>query len=372
MITGLYIGAMTGTSMDGIDVVLLDVSAKGFESKAFISHDIPDSLRTDLLELCSPGDNEIQRSGNASVRLAREIAEAVNKLLAQQRLNPKEVHAIGSHGQTIRHSVDTDTPFTLQIGDPSLIAELTGITTIADFRMADIAAGGQGAPLAPAFHHAVFSSQDQTRLIINLGGIANITFLPSTTKTDQIIGYDTGPANTLMDQWINHINALTYDQDGEWAKSGHVIDDLLQACLTDPYFRIPPPKSTGRERFNLPWLATHLGKIGPYKNEDVQRTLLELTVQTLAKEIKTILSPKSSIYICGGGIENTFLIERLKAELASYDIKSTSALGIHPQQVEATAFAWLAFRTLNRMAGNLPTVTGADKEKVLGAIYNAS
>lgn len=366
---GRYIGAMTGTSMDGIDVVLLNVSEEGLKTCGHISRDIPEPLRNTLLSLCTPGANEIQRAGEANVQLGREIAAAINSLLEEQGLEASEIQACGSHGQTIRHSVDTPFPFSLQIGDPSTIAEQTGITTVADFRMADIASGGQGAPLAPAFHEAVFASDEEHRAIINLGGIANITTLIPGQPT---LGYDTGPANTLMDQWIQKCKGEAFDKSGAWAKNGQVMEQLLESMLNDAYFQLAPPKSTGRELFNLNWLEGHLKELPDYEEVDIQRTLLELSVVSIASEVKQQLPKSARIYLCGGGVENKFLIERLQERLPDYDINDTGALGIHPQQIEAAAFAWLAHRTISRLHGNLPSVTGSKKLKILGAIYTSS
>lgn len=364
---GLYVGAISGTSMDGIDAVLTRIDTQGCKTLASHSTAFPDQLRATLLSLCSPGVNEIERAGSASIQLAKLIAKTVNELLAEQGTDPDQICAMGSHGQTIRHCADKTEPFTLQIGDPSHIAHLTGLTTVADCRMADIAAHGQGAPLAPAFHESAFSVPDRTRVIVNLGGIANLTLLMPDRET---IGYDTGPANTLMDQWIQRQRNKEYDSKGDWARTGQLNPALLERMLNEPYITQAYPKSTGRELFNLAWLDQHLNALnGNINDADVQRTLLEYSAVTLSRAIVSHTKDAGEIYFCGGGVNNDFLMERLQALMPNHSLANTQALGVHPQHVEATAFAWLAFRTVNRLKGNLKSVTGAHQDKILGGIY---
>lgn len=368
----LFIGVMSGTSLDGIDTVLASFSGSEITTINSHSTEFTPQLRNELYSLCQPGPNEIERSCKASIDLAMAIADNIQILLHKSKTKPSSICAIGSHGQTIRHQPSSDKPFSLQIGDPSTIAQLTGITTISDFRMADIAAGGQGAPLVPAFHRAVFSSKTNTRIILNIGGIANISLLPATSaRSMNISGYDTGPGNMLMDAWIQHSQQLPFDKNGKWAKSGKDIDALLKTLLDEPYLNLAPPKSTGRELFNLEWLQTKIAN-KDFPSEDIQKTLLEYTAQTISENIKSA-SKKTpcEVFVCGGGIENTALMERLQELLVNYKISSTQELGIHPQLVEASAFAWLAMRTHSRLPGNACEITGASREKILGGIYFA-
>lgn len=365
----LYVGLMSGTSLDGIDAALLDLSGSP-KLLAAHTYPLPSDLRAALLTLCQPGNDEIERMGRADRWLGLELGQAVNQLLASAGVAAVSVRAIGSHGQTIRHRppkshVDTNA-FTLQIGDPTSIVESTGITTIADFRRRDIAAGGQGAPLVPAFHRAVFSStENHARAIVNIGGIANISGL----ATDgSVIGFDTGPGNTLLDSWIQRHHYLAFDRDGAWAASGKVIPDLLTKLLSDPYFALAAPKSTGREYFHLDWLD-HLLTRSTAAPQDVQATLLELTASSIANGIATLPFAADEVFICGGGAYNQQLMTRLDALLQPRRLASTAQLGIEPEWVEAAAFAWLAQQTLNGNPGNEPTATGAKDYRVLGAIY---
>jgi len=368
----LFIGTMSGTSMDGIDIVLASISNSQFKTIASYSEDFPDSFKNRLSALCTPGDDEIERCGRLDIEFGLFTATAINTLLKRERLKPEDIKAIGSHGQTIRHRPDANHAFSWQIGNPSTIADQTGITTIADFRMADMAAGGQGAPLVPAFHQAVFASHDQQRVIVNIGGISNITVLCPDNKP-HITGYDTGPGNTLLDQWIQENKQENYDKNGNWGRSGTLIPELLNQMKQDPYIEKKPPKSTGREHFNLSWIQSLLMRLAhenSYTAEDIQHTLTEFTAQTIAQDIKANCS-NCDIFLCGGGINNQFLMERLNILLPTHPIKTTASIGIDPQQVEAAAFAWLASQTLAGLPGNIPEVTGARKAKVLGGIYTA-
>jgi anhydro-N-acetylmuramic acid kinase len=367
--TELYIGLMSGTSMDAVDAVLVDFSDHAPHLMTTHSNPLPDNLRKELIALCTPSHDEINRCGAADVRVGKLFAETIKQLLAKANIAKKEIRAIGSHGQTIRHMPNGKYPFTLQIGDPNVIAQETGITTIADFRRRDIAAGGQGAPLAPAFHNYIFHNAQEERIVLNLGGIANITWLPKDIHLP-VIGFDTGPANTLLDAWINKNLQKNFDENGEWAASGKVNLELLNLLLSDPYFQRPHPKSTGREYFNLVWLTNILEK---YKKnilpQDIQTTLCELTAQSILQAITSLPLTAGKILVCGGGIKNTYLIQRLKHHANNFTIHSTEEFGVPPQWMEAMAFAWLAKQTLEKKAGNLPSVTGARELVVLGGIY---
>lgn len=360
----LYIGLMSGTSLDGVDAVLLELTDNAHRVRH--AHFLPFSpeLRQALLQLQLPGSDELERAAIASNQLSRLYADVVLELVAAARLTKDDIHAIGCHGQTIRHRPEIG--FTLQIGNPALLAELTGITTVADFRSRDIAAGGQGAPLAPAFHQAVFRHDALNRAIINIGGIANITYLPAGRPTT---GFDSGPGNMLMNAWIEKNSGLTYDKDGQWAASGNVIETLLKTFSDEPFFALPPPKSTGRDLFNLAWLEARIG--GNDRPEDVQRTLLELTAQSIALAVAQHCGDVEEIYLCGGGAHNRLLVARLHDLLRPVKIEPTDALGIPVHEVEGAAFAWLAQQTLHRKSANLPAVTGASGTRILGAIHYA-
>jgi anhydro-N-acetylmuramic acid kinase len=308
-------------------------------------------------------------------RLDSEIGElfaaAANALLRQSGLKSDDIRAIGSHGQTIRHRPSPPQPFTLQIGNPAVIAHNTGITTVADFRRADMAVGGQGAPLVPAFHNAVFRSREFSRVVVNIGGMANLTVIDK-DPSNRIIGFDTGPGNVLINSWIEQRQQKTFDQDGQWAASGLVVRGLLELMLNDRYFSAQPPKSTGREHFHLQWIEKKLNEFAsPVKDEDVQATLTELTAATITNDIKKFAAGSDEIYVCGGGVHNGVLMDHLRKFLVPRRVAPTSTLGIDPDFVEAATFAWLAKCTMDGIAGNLPSVTGARKNVVLGAIYPA-
>ncbi len=371
MDTPLYIGLMSGTSMDGIDAVLMRLTDTGQEMLASHEHPWPEELRKELRAIASPGNNEIERMGILDIQVADHFAKAAWELLKQANILPKQVTAIGSHGQTIRHHPEGPAPFTLQIGDPNRIAEATGITVVADFRRRDMAAGGEGAPLAPAYHAALFRQEGETRVILNLGGIANVTILPEESDT-AATGFDTGPSNTLLDAWAReHLNR-PFDAAGAWAKSGHVADDLLAAMLEDPYFYKPAPKSTGPEHFHLGWLRQLLARHPVAQLEDVQATLTALTVESIARAIEAEAPDCRRLIACGGGIHNEDLMQRLEARLPRMTIETSAVHGIDPDHVEAAAFAWLARQTLENRPGNLPGVTGATHPVILGGIYPAT
>lgn len=366
----LYIGLMSGTSMDAIDAVLVDF-AQGMRLIGTHSLPLPPKLRASLASLCQSGPDEIERMGRADAELAELFAQAVQDLLASAQHHPSHVRAVGSHGQTIRHRPWSRPAFTLQIADPNIIAERCGIAVVADFRRRDMAAGGQGAPLVPAFHAAVFGDRARHRIVLNLGGIANVTVLPA-GQPEAIHGFDTGPANTLMDSWCQRKQGKPYDAGGEWAAGGDVDEALLQRLLAHPYFARRPPKSTGREEFHLAWLEQELAACGAAPGDaDVQSTLLELTARTVAEAVTSSGLDTGDLLLCGGGAFNTALWHRLHELLPQWALHSTADFGLAPTWVEATAFAWLARQTMLGQPGNLPAVTGACGPRVLGAIYTA-
>lgn len=372
MAEALFIGLMSGTSLDGVDAVLMVFDAKRdtntLQARVVHTHFLPYSvkLRTAILALQHPTDNELEATALIGNQLATLYAQAVNALLAAAAVSAKQITAIGCHGQTIRHRPEKQ--FTLQIGNAALLAELTGITVVSDFRSRDIAAGGQGAPLVPAFHLAIFADAKINRMIINIGGIANITYLPA---NGDVIGFDTGPGNMLMDAWVERHLQKPYDENGDWAATGKVIEPLLNKLLAHEYFNLAPPKSTGRDLFNMPWLESYLAKTSEEQHspQDVERTLLECTALSLYDAIKRHCGAVQEIYLCGGGAYNTLLVHRLQALLQNVDIQRTDVLGIHASYVEAVAFAWLAKQCLEKNPSNLPTVTGAIGGRILGAIY---
>ena len=363
----LYIGLMSGTSLDSIDAALVELKGTQFQLLECLEYQLPETLRQQLINLCQPGDNEIDRMGSADRALGKEFANAVKTLLKKSAKTSAQIVAIGSHGQTIRHRPDGDNAFTLQIADPNTIAFETGITTVADFRRRDIAASGQGAPLAPALHKAAFSSSQHNRVIVNIGGMANITYLDS---NGDALGFDTGPGNILMDSWIQQTRQQKYDVDGQWAAGGNSDAALLSQLLSHPYLIKPTPKSTGREDFNLQWLNPILNE-HPLSAQDIQATLLEFTAQTIYNDIEKLPKSVNEIYICGGGADNSQLMLRLETLLHPRIVANTSQLGIPAQWVEAVAFAWLAKQALAKQPGNLSSVTGASCDVILGAIYSA-
>lgn len=362
----LFIGLMSGTSLDGVDAALVAFESDG-TLKTLGTHLLPypDDLRANILALQHPSDNELETTALVSNRLARLYAQAVQQLLAQTNTNTHEIAAIGCHGQTIRHcpGFNDDIGFTLQIGNAALLAELTDITVVSDFRSRDVAAGGQGAPLVPAFHRAVFADKSIKRAVVNIGGIANITYLGG----EEVFGFDSGPGNMLLDNWIKQYKGLNYDADGAWSSTGHVIAPLLSAMLADPFFSQAPPKSTGRDLFNALWLGTHLAHQN-YAAEDVARTLVALTAHSIADALQGYCGRVDEIYLCGGGAHNGLLKADLQG-LVNAKIANTDALGIGVDWVEAIAFAWLAKQCLDKKTANLPQVTGAKAARILGAIY---
>lgn len=401
---GLYIGMMSGTSLDGMDAVLCQFDGKENSQQplrllASISQDFPPRLREVLLALCQPNvvqeltptmgepSSELDWFGWASKGYAEFASDVVNNLLQQSNTDVESVLAIGCHGQTVRHRPQMG--FSLQLLDANIIAERTGISVVSDFRRRDMAVGGQGAPLVPAFHQALFATPDSTRVLLNLGGIANITVLPANANlinanpandalvnNSPIIGYDTGPANLLLDAWTALHTDKDYDAGGAWAQSGQVVEPLLNQLIEHPFFARTYPKSTGREDFNLAWLQSELQKFDQasahirYSSADVQATLTELTAMSASMQINMFIkaNENSSVYVCGGGALNDYLMTRLQAHLPHCKVETTASLGLNPTWVEAVAFAWLARQTLMGETGNLPAVTGASKGVILGQV----
>lgn len=361
-----YIGLMSGTSMDAIDAVLVSFPHDTIQIRATHLHPYPDTLRMRLAR-AAQNQGTPDEIGELDHEMGALFSEAANALLAEANVPANSIRAIGSHGQTVRHQPYGTARFSMQIGDPSLIAENTGITTVADFRRRDLAAGGQGAPLVPAFHAAYFGSDSEDRCIVNIGGITNISWLPG-DKSKAATGFDTGPGNALMDDWCYDQTGRHYDEDGHWATSGSCNEALLSDMLSDAYFAQPTPKSTGRERFNLNWLKTVIARHPDISPEDIQRTLLELTVRSLVSQLP---QAPARLFVCGGGALNTLLMTQLAEALPGCTVETTSALGLDPEWVEGVAFAWLAKRCLDGVPGNLPEVTGAEGPRILGAIYQA-
>lgn len=367
----LYIGLMSGTSADGIDAVVVDFTGGNPRIVAAEEFPLGECIKQKIIDLGTPSHSEIDIIGQLDRELGILFAGYVNQLLADSGLKATDIIAIGSHGQTVRHRPATsDRPkhqaFTLQIGDPNTIAELTRITTVADFRRRDIAVGGQGAPLVPAFHQAIFSSGDKKRAVINIGGMANITILAC---DGPIVGYDTGPGNVLMDGWIHRHHDKNYDANGNWAQGGTCNQQLLAKLLQHPFFAKSAPKSTGREDFNLAWLDLLLTDI-TYTAQDVQATLLELTAITISAELAN-QDNINEIFICGGGAFNGALMARLEALTHPIPLQNTTMAGVSPQWVEGCAFAWLAKQCIEGLPGNCPAVTGASKAVILGTICPA-
>lgn len=356
-----FVGLMSGTSLDGIDAVLADFSA-GVRVAHAVTLPFPESLHETLQYLIErPGNADLDVIGQADVQLGAAYARAVNQLLEDAGIDKRQVAAVGCHGQTIRHRPDAAPGFTWQLGDPNRVAADTGLITVADFRRMDMALGGEGAPLVPAFHAAMFTTPKEIRAIVNIGGIANITRLGTT-----VTGYDTGPGNGLMDAWIRGQRGNSFDQDGAWAATGEVDEELLAHFLADPFFRKPPPRSTGREHFNLSWLKSKLGD-RPLAPQDVQATLLALTAQSIASEVQRAEAER--VLVCGGGARNRTLMTALEVALGGIPVEPTDSHGLNADFVEATAFAWLARERLAGRPGNIPSVTGASRAVPLGAIY---
>jgi len=374
----LFIGIMSGSSLDGIDVALVELhnsstanASNTSNCKLLATHFLPYAadIKEALLTLHFPQENELEKSALMANQLASLYAKAVNELLSQAQLAADKVNAIGCHGQTIRHQPKTSpaNSYTIQLNNHALLAELTGINVVGDFRSRDIAAGGQGAPLVPAFHQAVFGSNSQNRAIINIGGIANISAL---NHTGSVLGFDCGPGNILLDHWVKQHLGKSYDANGQWSSTGHVNMSLLNKMLKEPFFALPPPKSTGRDLFNATWLSKHIDHFDS-KPQDIARTLVELTAVTICEATQQYCPNMNAIYICGGGAHNQLLVECLQEKLTGTLVKMTNDLGVDADWVEATAFAWLAQQTMENRPSNLPAATGAAGQRILGAIYPA-
>jgi anhydro-N-acetylmuramic acid kinase len=363
-----YIGLISGTSADGIDAALVQFRDGQPQLQAGYVHPWPASLRTRLLALAQGESSvDLDALGRLDVEIGECFADAALTLLKRNDIAAASIRAIGSHGQTVRHRPGGAYPFTLQLGNPAVIAERCAIDVVADFRRADMAAGGQGAPLVPAVHAALLSTPGQMRVVLNLGGIANITVLAA---DGGVSGFDTGPASALMDAWCLRERGTAFDRDGAYAASGHVDAELLAALLADDYFALPPPKSSGREYFHLAWLAGH-PRLHALAAPDVQATLLELTARSVAMAIRNHAAATRQVLVCGGGVHNAALLRRLQELLDPITVTSTISAGIDPDFLEATAFAWLARQRLLDLPGNLPAVTGARGPRVLGAVYSA-
>jgi len=376
-----YIGLMSGTSLDGADGILVDFSDAKLKVTAFASRSFRADFRFELLALNSPGPNELHRAAVAGNTIAAIYAEVVLELLNQaaaQGISKSDINAIGAHGQTVRHQPQRTSNdaqgagYTLQLNNPALLAELTGIDVVADFRSRDIAAGGQGAPLVPAFHQSVFGGSDHGVAVLNIGGISNLSVLPPRgINANAVAGFDCGPGNALMDAWCQQHTGQPFDADGAWAASGKLLPTLLACLLDEPYFSKPPPKSTGRDLFSLQWLATKLAMSSNAAPEDIQNTLTEFTVSACITGVNSYAKDSKQLIVCGGGAFNRYLLQRLQAGLVGVHVSTSDANGLPALQVEAAAFAWLARQTVRREAGNLPGVTGAKGLRVLGAIYPA-
>jgi len=366
----LYLGLISGTSADGIDAALVEFAADGAPSLRFgRTYPWGADVRSQLVALGQEGSAlTLDAIGELDVRIARAFAEVANRALADSQTPAVAVTAIGSHGQTLRHRPWGEIPYTLQLGDPSTLAERTGITVIADFRRRDVAAGGHGAPLLSGLHAALLRSQDESRAVLNLGGIANLTLLPA-DPAQPVRGFDTGPANGLMDAWCLRHLGEPFDQGGAFARSGSLDAALLKRLLSDPWFSVPPPKSSGRDQFHLAWVEAQLA--GNEHPADVQATLLVLSAQTIATALTAEQPGTACLIVCGGGVHNPVLMDALRAQLPACVVESSVMHGLEPDYIEAMGFAWLARQTLLGLPGNVPSVTGADGLRVLGGMYPA-
>jgi len=356
-----YIGLMSGTSMDGVDVALCTIDAKQCKLVASLVYPFEAHLKEEIL-LMIDGETNLKQVGALNHRLGLLFGDAVNALLEQEKIKPGSVKAIGSHGQTLWHNPEGVFPFSLQLGDASLIAARTGIDVVSDFRSKDLALGGQGAPFAPVFHQFLFGDKKKRIGVLNIGGMANLSVLG-----DALIGFDTGPGNALMDLWVHKHQEVAFDKDGTWAKEGKVDEALLEALLADPYFEKAAPKSTGRERFNILWLGKVLRGHRAVSSENVQATLLALTVESIMREVRRY--DVEELLVCGGGVHNRYLMEQLRQADPDVEVKSTDALGVSSEQMEAMIFAWLAYKRVHREEVELKEVTGARRNGVLGGLY---
>ena len=371
----LYLGIMSGTSLDGVDLALVDFFEKpNLVASGFVP--MPEDLRANLAELLKSGETSLQKLGEIDHHLGVLYADCVNDFLVKNQLEASQITAIGCHGQTVWHAPQGNFPFTMQIGDMNLVAARTGITTVGDFRRKDMAMGGQGAPLVPAFHEAVFARPNQFTVVLNIGGISNISVLDPKSET---IGYDVSVGNALMDSWIEKHLGKRYDKNAEWAKTGEVISELLAEMLSEPFLQLPPPKSTGRELFNLAWLEKQFANltakspassVANFKLEDIQYTLAEFTAQSITRELSQWKNePNKVLLVCGGGARNPLLMERFNVLLPDWHVGTTNDYGVDVDYVEAAAFAWLAFQRMENLPSNMPSVTGASQAVSLGVIF---
>ncbi|WP_288319864.1 anhydro-N-acetylmuramic acid kinase [uncultured Haemophilus sp.] len=371
----LYLGIMSGTSLDGVDLALVDFFEKpNLVASGFVP--MPEDLRANLAELLKSGETSLQKLGEIDHHLGVLYADCVNDFLVKNQLEASQITAIGCHGQTVWHAPQGNFPFTMQIGDMNLVAARTGITTVGDFRRKDMAMGGQGAPLVPAFHEAVFARPNQFTVVLNIGGISNISVLDPKSET---IGYDVSVGNALMDSWIEKHLGKRYDKNAEWAKTGEVISELLVEMLSEPFLQLPPPKSTGRELFNLAWLEKQFANltakspassVANFKPEDIQYTLAEFTAQSITRELSQWKNePNKVLLVCGGGARNPLLMERFNVLLPDWHVGTTNDYGVDVDYVEAAAFAWLAFQRMENLPSNMPSVTGASQAVSLGVIF---
>ncbi|PQJ84662.1 anhydro-N-acetylmuramic acid kinase [Aliivibrio sifiae] len=364
-----YIGLMSGTSLDGVDAVLVETNGTTINLLGHADYPMDAQLKSDILSFCTGQETNLKVVGEIEHRLGHLFADASLHLLNTLSVAPESITAIGSHGQTVFHSPDTQYPFTMQLGDANIIAAKTNIDTVADFRRKDMALGGQGAPLVPAFHHTLFGKPNSTHIILNIGGISNISILQKDTS---VIGYDTGPGNMLMDAWIYKHKQKSYDHNGDWARDGVVIQELLAQLKQHSYFARPYPKSTGRELFNLEWFAQFIEN-KPYKPQDIQATLLEFTVVTIVEQVvKFHVGEAAKLLVCGGGAHNQYLMEKLQQHLSNWAVATTNDYNVDSDNMEAMAFAWLAHQRIHNRPSNEPDVTGASRYASLGVIYPAS
>ncbi|SJN53837.1 Anhydro-N-acetylmuramic acid kinase [Vibrio ruber DSM 16370] len=364
----LYIGVMSGTSLDGVDVALIEIDGQNIQLLSSAIYPMPESIKQNILDICTGQPTHLPAIGRLDHRLGHLFADAVNALLEQSGYQAEDIRAIGCHGQTVYHHPDGDTPFTMQLGDAHIVATKTGIDTVADFRRKDMALGGQGAPLVPAFHRVVFPHKNATLVVLNIGGIANISVI---RPEQPLLGYDTGPGNILMDAWCQYHTQEKYDQDAQMARSGHIDTALLELMKQDRYFSQRPPKSTGREYFNLDWVWSKVKLLNrPIAPEDVQRTLCRLTAETIADQSCLYASGvQPRLFVCGGGANNPLLMQELQTLLKDWLVSGTSEQGVDNDYMEAMAFAWLAYQRIHELPSNVPEVTGATQAVSLGVIY---
>ncbi|QOY54638.1 anhydro-N-acetylmuramic acid kinase [Candidatus Sulfurimonas marisnigri] len=357
----LYIGVMSGTSLDGVDVVLCKIDSQSCELVFSCEYPFDDDLKEDILSAIST-TTTLKAIGEIDTRLGKLYANHISAFMNHYKINQKDVRAIGLHGQTLWHEPNSEYPFSMQLGNASVITAQTGVSVVSDFRQKDIALGGQGAPFAPVFHQEIFSNLNSKTAVLNIGGMANISILG-----EKLIGYDTGCGNVLLDYWIFKNHNKVYDKDGEWAESGHVSAELLDSMLSEPYFKKEAPKSCGRELFNAKWLEKHLENFSHVITEDVQATLLELTAVTIANEVKK--TSTELLIVCGGGARNGALMKKLHVELKEINVTLSDKHGVSSEFMEAMAFAWLAYKRIHKEEVALSSVTGASRDSILGCIY---